>query len=86
MNERRITSLESIPAGTGARMIELRLSPAESQRLMEMGMTSGTTLTVLKRAPLGDPIEILVRGGHLSIRKTVAEAIIVEPIDGGASA
>jgi len=74
-------TLESIPAGKKGRLIELGLGPAESQRLMEMGMTPGTEVLVLKRAPLGDPIEIVVRGGHLSIRKDVAQAITVSPMD-----
>ena len=79
MTEER--TLEAIPAGRKGRLVELALEPAESQRLMEMGMTPGTDVLVLKRAPLGDPIEIVVRGGHLSIRKDVARAITVLPLE-----
>ena len=74
-------ALESIPAGKSGRLVELALESAECQRLMEMGMTPGTEVLVLKRAPLGDPIEIVVRGGHLSIRKEVACAITVSPLE-----
>ena len=74
-------TLESIPAGRSGRLVKLDLEPSESQRLMEMGMTPGTDVLVLKRAPLGDPIEIVVRGGHLSIRKSVAQHISVSPME-----
>ena len=72
-------SLDSLPAGRTCRVVDIRLSPTECQRLMEMGMTIGTLISVLKRAPLGDPIEVLVRGGHLSIRKDVARSIQIAP-------
>ena len=48
------------------------------QRLLEMGVTRGATVEVVRFAPLGDPIDIRVRGYHLSLRKKEAEAIRVE--------
>ena len=48
------------------------------RRIMDMGITKGTELTVRKVAPLGDPIEITVRGYELSLRKADAEIIEVE--------
>ena len=45
---------------------------------MELGLTVGVTVEVVRFAPLGDPIELKVRGGHLSIRKAEAAAILVE--------
>jgi Fe2+ transport system protein FeoA len=76
MENAKIT-LESLAPGQSARVLALELPPAEAQRLMEMGMTPGSTVKVLKRAPLGDPIEIFVRSGHLSIRNSIARAITV---------
>jgi len=48
-----------------------------SQRLLEMGLTPGTRIEVVRFAPLGDPLEIVVRGYRLSLRKQEAEAIEV---------
>jgi ferrous iron transport protein A len=47
------------------------------QRLLEMGLTSGTTVKLIRFAPLGDPLEILVRGYHLSLRKQEAELVMI---------
>lgn len=80
MLENHIVTLASLPAARKARLTGMHLPPAECQRLMEMGMTVGAEVTVLKRAPLGDPIEIAVRGGHLSIRANVAQSVSVEPL------
>ena len=51
---------------------------AVKRRIMDMGITKGTTVSVRKVAPLGDPIEVTVRGFELSIRKADADKIIVE--------
>ena len=48
------------------------------RRIMDMGITKGTEIFVRKVAPLGDPIEVMVRGYELSLRKEDAEKIIVE--------
>lgn len=48
------------------------------RRIMDMGLTKGTLVHVKKSAPLGDPIELTVRGYELSIRKAEAENVIVE--------
>lgn len=53
------------------------------RRLMEMGLVPGTPVTVVNVAPLGDPLEIIVRGGRLSIRKAEAAQVLVEPVAGG---
>lgn len=78
MMDRSQTTLDKVAPGQTARIAKLDLQPAEAQRLMEMGMTPGSTVRVLKRAPLGDPIEIFVRSGHLSIRSSVARSITVD--------
>ncbi len=48
------------------------------QRLLEMGITRGAKVELVRFAPLGDPIDILIRGYHLSLRKKEAEAVVVE--------
>lgn len=50
------------------------------QRLLEMGLTNGTKIKIIRYAPFGDPIEILVRNYHLTIRKDEAKFILVERI------
>lgn len=50
-------------------------------KLLSMGLTPGTKFTVIRVAPLGDPVEILVRGFHLSLRKQEADALIIERAD-----
>ncbi len=51
-------------------------------RLREMGVLPGTTVTLVRTAPLGDPLEIRVRGYSLTLRKSEAEHVVVEPTDG----
>ena len=51
---------------------------AYKRRIMDMGITKGTELFIRKVAPLGDPVEITVRGYELSVRKNDAECVIVE--------
>jgi len=48
-------------------------------RLREMGVLPGTPVTLVRVAPLGDPIEIKIRGYHLTLRKSEAEHVLVEP-------
>lgn len=48
------------------------------KRIIDMGVTIGTTIKVLKLAPLGDPIEVLLRGYHLTLRKNEAKEIYIE--------
>ena len=55
-------------------------SGALKQRFMDMGITKGTLVKVLKIAPLGDPIEIEIRDYHLSIRKIDAQKIEIEEV------
>jgi Fe2+ transport system protein FeoA len=49
-------------------------------RLMEMGVLEGTEIEVVRLAPLGDPIQVKLRGYHLSLRKQEAEQIEIEPV------
>ena len=50
---------------------------ATAVRLLEMGLVPGTTVTLLKRAPLGDPLQFRVRGFHLSLRRAEAARVVV---------
>ncbi|MFH1742377.1 MAG: FeoA family protein [bacterium] len=52
--------------------------PSLRQRLLEMGLTSGSAVEFVRTAPLGDPVEILIRGYRLSLRKQEAESVLVE--------
>lgn len=67
--------------GHGAKaVVREYLNPSvASIRLREMGLLQGTPITLVRTAPLGDPIEILVRGYHLTLRKSEAEQVLVEP-------
>jgi Fe2+ transport system protein FeoA len=69
--------LTSLAAGTSARIVALELPPADRPRLMEMGLLVGTPVELVRFAPLGDPVELKVRGYHLSLRRHEAERILV---------
>ena len=56
------------------------LSARTFVRLREMGLVSGTRVTLVRTAPLGDPIEIKLRGYHLTLRKSEAEHVLVDPV------
>ena len=51
-----------------------------ARRLMELGLVPGTRVELIRRAPMGDPIELLVRGTHFSIRDSEAARIYVDPV------
>jgi Fe2+ transport system protein FeoA len=71
--------LTSLPAGTAARVVAIDLPAADRPRLMEMGLLVGTSVELVRFAPLGDPVELKVRGYHLSLRRHEAENILVAP-------
>lgn len=73
-----MNTLKDIKIGKSAKVVKLHGEGAVKRRIMDMGITKGTTVTVRKVAPLGDPIELHVRGYELSIRKADAEMIEVE--------
>lgn len=70
-------TLKEAKPGESVTVKSLTATGALRRRIMDMGITKGTTVTVRKVAPLGDPIEITVRGYELSIRKSEAEHIEV---------
>ena len=71
-------SLREIPVGGTARVVRIHGEGAVKRRIMDMGITRGVEIRVRKVAPLGDPIEITVRGYELSLRKADAESIEME--------
>ncbi len=71
-------TLREIRAGQTATVVKLHGEGATKRRIMDMGLTRGTELLVRKVAPLGDPMELNVRGYELSVRKADAEMIEVQ--------
>ena len=70
-------TLETLIIGENAIVKGLEKDSNVRRRLLDMGITPGTNLEVTGKAPLGDPIEILVRGYKLTLRKNEAKAIII---------
>lgn len=71
-------TLRESKVGETIRVVKLHGEGAVKRRIMDMGLTKGVDVQVRKVAPLGDPIEVTVRGYELSIRKADAEMIEVE--------
>lgn len=71
-------TLKEIPCGQTVRVAKLTGEGPVKRRIMDMGITKGVDVFVRKVAPLGDPMEVTVRGYELSIRKADAEMIHVE--------
>ena len=71
-------TLRDVKIGSSAKVVKLHSEGALKRRIMDMGITRGTEVRVRKVAPLGDPIELTVRGYELSIRLSDAEMIEVE--------
>lgn len=71
-------TLRELPIKKSARIVRVHGEGALKRRLMDMGLTRGTTVAVKKVAPLGDPIEVTVRGYELSLRKDDAALIEIE--------
>lgn len=73
-----MNNLRQVPVGGRAKVVKIHGEGAVKRRIMDMGITKGVEIYVRKVAPLGDPIEITVRGYELSLRKADAESIEVE--------
>ncbi|MEM6295079.1 MAG: FeoA family protein [Myxococcota bacterium] len=71
-------SLADLELRTAARIVKVCASGAMRVQLLEMGFVRGTRVEVLKRAPLGDPLELRVRGYHVCLRAEDAAAVRVE--------
>lgn len=71
-------TLKDVKVGQDAKVVKLHGEGAIKRRIMDMGITKGVAVHIRKVAPLGDPVEITVRGYELSIRKADAQMIEVE--------
>jgi ferrous iron transport protein A len=71
--------LSQLPVGASAVVREFPKSGPAFIRLREMGVLTGTPVTLIRAAPLGDPLEIKVRGYNLTLRKSEADHVLVEP-------
>jgi Fe2+ transport system protein FeoA len=69
--------LSALGIGEKARVLGFDLPPEHRQRLLEMGLTVGAECEVVRFAPMGDPIDIKVRGYQLSLRKKEASGVLV---------
>lgn len=76
-------TLREIPCGRSVRVVKLTGEGPVKRRIMDMGITKGVDIFVRKVAPLGDPVEVTVRGYELSLRKADAEMIQVEEKQAG---
>lgn len=72
-------SLSALHPGESGVIVRVSGQPSLQERLAEMGLLRGERVEVIKLAPLGDPMELLIRGYHLSLRKRDAEHVLVEP-------
>ncbi|BCI61128.1 FeoA family protein [Solibaculum mannosilyticum] len=71
-------TLRDVACGSTVKVVKLQGEGATKRRIMDMGITKGVSVHVRKVAPLGDPIEVTVRGYELTLRKADAEMIEVE--------
>ncbi len=72
-------TLDQLELGATAQVLKLSGEAGVKRRLMEMGITAGSQVQAVRRAPLGDPLDVKVRGYHLSLRKEEAAVIEVMP-------
>ena len=73
-----MNTLKNAKVGDTVQVVRLHGEGAVKRRIMDMGITKGVEIYVRKVAPLGDPVEITVRGYELSLRKADAEMIVTE--------
>ena len=73
-----MNNLKEVPVGGKAKVVRIHGEGAVKRRIMDMGITKGIEVYVRKVAPLGDPVEVTVRGYELSLRKADAEMIQIE--------
>ena len=71
-------TLRQVKVGDNVKVVKLHGEGAVKRRMMDMGITKGVDIHIRKVAPLGDPVEVTVRGYELSIRKADAEMIEIE--------
>ena len=74
-------TLREVKVGQTAKVVKLHGTGPVKRRIMDMGITKGQVVNVIRVAPLGDPMEITVRNYELSVRKAAAEMIEVELVE-----
>jgi ferrous iron transport protein A len=74
-----VTTLDQLAYGRRAVVVRIGGERALRRRLLDMGLVTGETVTLTAVAPLGDPIELTVKGYRLSLRKAEARLVVVEP-------
>jgi ferrous iron transport protein A len=72
-------TLSSIAPGTVAVITAIQVPVERRARLLEMGLLVGTPVELVRFAPLGDPVELKVRGYHLTLRRHEADLVLVQP-------
>lgn len=72
--------LADVPPGARVAIVRICAEPRLRKRLLDLGVTAGTEVTVERVAPLGDPMEVLMRGTHLSLRREEAACVLVESV------
>lgn len=75
-------TLDRLPHGSKAQILSVLGSGAGSLRLMEMGLVPGASISVIRSAPLGDPLQIRIRDYHLALRRVEARTIFVTMLAG----
>lgn len=75
-----MSALDQLPVGTRARVSSVAGDDEVSLRLLEMGLTPGVEIAVVGTAPLGDPLELELRGYRLSVRRSEAARVEIEQI------
>ncbi|MCS6841951.1 MAG: ferrous iron transport protein A [Roseiflexus sp.] len=81
MSDGTTVTLDQLACGRSAIIVHVGGDRALRRRLLDMGLVRGETLTLTGLAPLGDPLELTVKGYRLSLRKSDARCIQVEPVD-----
>lgn len=82
MSDPTTTTLDQLPRGAAGRVLRVEGEDDVWLRILEMGIVRGTLVTVVKFAPLGDPLELRLRGHHLSLRRAEASRIHVRRAGG----
>lgn len=71
-------TLDQLEIGSSAKVVKLSGEVGVKRRLMEMGITAGSQVLAVRRAPMGDPLDVKIRGYHLSLRKEEAAVIEIQ--------
>jgi len=80
MSGDQLSALDQLPVGARGRVRSVAGDDELSLRLLEMGLTPGVELAVIGTAPLGDPLELELRGYRLSVRRSEAARVQIEPL------